>query len=274
MTQGVAVVYSNPKNVEEFKKIATDNTNPDGSSAVDVVCIFAANYCINEIPMLRANNNSPRTEQPFNENIQDVLSSDAVKNFQSKGIVVLLTILNGHTDVGWSQFTCKPTAEDFVDYLKNEVVEKYGLDGIDIDDEYSNGPKQQGSLAMVSTIYKQKLPHKLLTKALFADLFYFQCDWEGHNLADNLDYGWQMGYYCGGPQIRLRPYSDIGMKKNVLLIGFSAETQFRGSFDTIASVMEKTLKFGYGGGMLFDYENDPKLMLKITEAIADNKHLV
>ena len=273
--QGVAVVYSNPNNVEEFKKIATDNINPDGSSAVDVVCLYAANYCTNEIPMLRANNNSPHTEQPFNENIQDVLSSDAVKHLQSKGIVVLLTILNGHSEVGWSQFTCKSTAEAFVDYLNGDVLEKYGLDGIDINDQFSNGTIQSDSLAMVSTVYKQKLPQNLLTKALYDDLFFFKCEWEGHVLSDNLDYGWQINYYGGGPKERLRPYADIGMKKNVLVIGFSANFYYSGwGFPTIGPVMEKTMELGYGGGLLADFEWNPKLIATITNAIADNKNLV
>jgi len=256
--EGIAVAYVNPKSVEEFKEIAS-YTNSDGSPAIDVVCIFAANYCTNEIPMLRANNNDPPTTNPFNQNIQDILSSTAVKYVQDKGIVVLLTILNGHSEVGWSQFNSEITAQAFVKYLDTEVVQKYGLDGIDIDDEYSQGVAQSQSLAMVTTLMKKQMPLKLITKALFDDIRYFFAPWNDHYLAGNLDYGWQMSYSDGGPIERLRPYADVGMNKKSLALGFSAKS--------IGPVMKKVMSSGYGGGMLFDYAHDPSLMKPIVNAI-------
>jgi len=113
------------------------------------------------------------------------------------------------------------------------------------------------------------MPLKLITKALFADIYYFYTSWNDHYLAGNLDYGWQMSYYDGGPIERLRPYADVGMNKKSLALGFSAEPMFKGSYPTIGPVMKKVMSSGYGGGMLFDYEHDPSLMKPIVNAIID-----
>ena len=68
-----------------------------------------------------------------------------MKCLQEKDIVVSLTGLNDHTHVGWSQFTSQATVQSFVSYLKSDVVQMYGLDGIDIKDEHSVGANQAGS---------------------------------------------------------------------------------------------------------------------------------
>lgn len=175
-----------------------------------------------------------------------------------EGITVLLTILNAHTQTGWSQFTDKATAKKFVDYLNSQVITPYGLDGIDIDDEYSNGPVVDNSLAMVTTLMKQTMPEKLITKALFADVDRFTANWEGHTLGANLDYGWQMSYYGGDAKSRLEWYTSHGMKKDQLCLGFSAEQRFSGEWCEIGPQASQTIADGYAGGMMFAYENQPK----------------
>ena len=267
--KGAAVVYMNPNNSTQFRDIG-NYTLSDGMPAIDVVCLFAGNYCSNDIPCLRANNNQPPTTKPFNPNIQQVLSDGSVKCLQEKGIVVLLTVLNGHTQVGWSQFTSQATAQSFVNYLKSDVVEKYGLDGIDIDDEYSAGAGQADSLAMVTTLFKTTMPDKLLTKALFHDLNYFKVSWEHHRLAQNLTYGWEMSYFLPTEvEDRLHPYTKCGMNAKSLCLGFSAESQFNRYHGTIISTMKKVMAEGYGGGMLFDYESaqGPTLIKMIVDAM-------
>lgn len=267
---GIAVAYISPANPEQFRQIGC-YTMADGSAAVDVVCIFAGNYCTDEVPCLRANNNNPPTQNPFNDNIQQVLSDGSVKFLQDKGIVVLLTIMNGHTQVGWSQFTSQDSAQHFVNYLKTDIVGKYRLDGIDIDDEYSEGASQIDSLAMVTTLMKQTMPGKLVTKALWSDYSYFSADWQGHTLAQNLDYGWEMSYYRGSANDRLSFYANAGMNQKALCLGFSAEDQFQPYWSTIGPAMEEVMQDGYGGGMLFDYENQPAsipLMATIVNTMA------
>ena len=108
-----------------------------GSPAIDAVCIFAGNYCTEKRPCLHAGNN-PQSKDEFNPNIKELFKDNPRNYLQDKGITVLLTILNGQTEVGWSNFQSEDVARDYVLYLK-EIVDTYGFDGIDIDDEYSKG---------------------------------------------------------------------------------------------------------------------------------------
>lgn len=252
----ISTIYISPTNNQQFQDIGC-YILPEGTPAIDVVSIFAGNYATNTIPMLRANNNDPPTQNPFNPNIQSVLSSGLVKALQDKGITVLLTIMGAHTETGWSQFTDQSTAQAFVDYLNSDVITPYGLDGIDIDDEYSNGRAYDTSLPMVTTLMKQTMPTKLITKALWDDQSVFQANWNGNTLGANLTYGWEMSYYSGDANSRLSFYTQHGMNKNQLCLGFSAENRFSGAWDTVGPQATKTISEGYAGGMMFDYENQP-----------------
>ena len=89
---GVSTIYINPQDNQQFQEIG-DYELAEGAPAIDVVCIFAGNYATNTIPMLRANNNVPPTDKPFNPNIQSVLSSGLVKTLQGKGIHSNLSVI-------------------------------------------------------------------------------------------------------------------------------------------------------------------------------------
>ena len=103
----VSTVYISPTDNQQFLDIGK-YVLPDGTPAIDVACLFGGNYVTNTIPCLRANNNTPPTNKPLNPNIQNVLSAGLVAKLQAKGITVLLTILNGHTTVGWSNSPTPP----------------------------------------------------------------------------------------------------------------------------------------------------------------------
>lgn len=265
----VSTIYINPTNNQQFQDIGC-YVLPDGTPAIDVVCIFCGNYATNTKPMLRANNNNPPTEIPFNPNIQSVLkaSDGLVKALQDKGITVLLTVMNAHTETGWSQFTDQASAQAFVNYLNTDVVTPYGLDGIDIDDEYSNGQVYETSLPMVTTLMKKTMPNKLITKALWADSSEFMSNWNGNKLGENLDYGWEMSYYNGDANSRLGFYAGYGMKPRQLCLGFSAEEGFSGSWDTIGTQASMTITEGYAGAMMFAYENQPD-SIRLMQAMVD-----
>jgi hypothetical protein len=169
---GRMTVYISPTNPQQFRDLA-GYTPGDGCPAIDIAALFGGNFAGTERPYLRANNDDPPTTKPFNENIQQVLDDGSVRYLQDKGIKVLLSITNGHHPVGWSEFKSESNARDFVQYLKDDVVDKYGLDGIDIDDEYSSGMPNDTSLIMVATLMRQMMPDKIITKALWKDLRYF-----------------------------------------------------------------------------------------------------
>lgn len=253
--------YINPADAQHFASVA-DYTLADGTPAVNVVCLFAGNYAADTPPYLRAQNNNPPTMNPFNDNIQAVLDSGAVGHVQSRGPKVLLTVLNGHQPVGWSEFTREADAMAFAQYLKT-VVEQYGLDGIDIDDEYSTGTPNETSLAMVTTCLRQIMPDKIITKALWDDLGCFGATWNGHTLGGNLAFGAEMSY-GGDPPGRLEPYLQAGLAKGQLSLGFTAG---RGPADPDDAV-QWLQAGGYAGAMVYAFE-DPanvELMGRIVNA--------
>lgn len=249
----VLTVYTNPASPEQFKQIA-GFTLADGTPAVDTVCIFAGNYAASDPPYLRANNNNPPTTDPFDPPIQTVLDSDCVTYLQDKGLRVLLTITNGHAAVGWSQFTSEFEAQAFAEYLMTEVVDKYGLDGIDIDDEYSQGPPNDTSLIMASGVLRKLMPSKVLSKALYGDIQYFQQQWNGRTLAGNLDAGNEMSY-GGDPASRLQPYTELPPANRLtpdrLGLGFWAEQPGEHDPATDAQWLKAN---GYRGVMVFGFE--------------------
>jgi Glycosyl hydrolases family 18 len=256
---GMAVAYSNASSADEFKKAACYLT-ADGMPALDVMCIFAANYASGDSPYFRANNNNPPTTNEFNANIEDILKN-GVAALQEAGIVVLLTVLNGHAPVGWSEFTSKTDAQKFADYLHG-IVTKYNLDGIDIDDEYSAGNANDTSLSMVTYLMKKTMPGKLITKALWNDLEYFQATWKDTDptppidvaLAQNLDYGWEMTYGASA-SVMLPAYVQnlsVGMRANTVCKGYSPGLNAPGTTQTD---VQWIIANGYGGVMTFTFDD-------------------
>ncbi len=254
---GLTTAYINPHTSEQFRSVAC-YVLADGSPAIDIVCIFAANYCTNVLPYLRANNNDPPTDKPFNPNIQQLLDDGSVRFLQNKGITVLLTIGNGWSQVGWSEFQTEQDASNFASYLQTAVVQPYGLDGIDIDDEYSKGSPQTTSLAMVTTLMRQMMPELVITKALFQDLQYFGMPWQGKTLEDNLTYGWEMSY-GGNPGSRLLPYSQY-LRKQQLSLGFWSGQPSPDPASDVAWLKKNE----YAGMMIFAFEDQSNVDLMGT----------
>jgi len=266
---GVSMIYISPNSNQQFQDITTYEIT-GGTPAVDFVSIFAGNYATTTVPMLHAGNN-PQDPNPLNANLQDVLNAGLVQTLQSKGISVLLTVMGAHQAPGWSKFTDQAGAQAFVDYLKNDVIDPYKLDGIDIDDEFSapSPAPNDTSLPMVATLYKQTMPDKFLTKALWNDSGPFSANWNGNTLAQHLDYGWEMSYYAGtDPNGRLSGYLGYGMSKDQLCLGFSTEPQFSGQ--DIETASKQTLTDGYAGSMLFGFQDTAGLSMlqNMTDGLA------
>jgi len=259
MANARMTVYINPQSSQQLRDVA-GYTLADGSPAINVVCIFAANYAAADLPYLRANNNDPPTTNPFNQNIQQVLDDGSVQYLQQKGLTVLLTVTNGWQPVGWSEFTSESDAKNFAQYLMTDVVQQYGLDGIDIDDEYSTGMPNDTSLIMVTTYMRQLMPNKIISKALWQDYSYFRATWNGNTLAGNLDYGAEMSY-GGSPAGRLEPYTQFGPNNSLspgqLSLGFWSEQPSRDPNGDVQWLKQN----GYAGVMMFGFEEQANVDL-------------
>jgi hypothetical protein len=254
-TKGRMTAYISPKSPQQFKD-AAGYTLADGRPALDVICIFAGNYATAEKPCLRANNNTPPTNKPFDDNIQAVLDDDSIRYLQGKGLTVLLSITNGRHSVGWSEFTSESAATDFAQYLKTDVIDKYGLDGIDVDDEYSEGTPNETSLIMVTSKMREIMPTKIISKALWSDSDYFEAEWKGDKLAGNLHYGAEMSY-GGSPDDRLTPYTGYGLSRGQLSLGFWSG----GASPNPDQDVQWLLDNGYAGIMVYAFESQENVDL-------------
>lgn len=237
-------------------------TMADGSAAVDIVCIFAANINKKPFPsgaVALAPNTKVPEGYPYVVGGSDYASLTAadIQKLQNKGITVLLTLLNNHDATGWSEFPDVATATNFSEQLK-EVVDRLGLDGIDIDDEYSAGEPIPSSLVTVTTIMKQLMPGNIISKALWADYEYFTPKYENNTLADNLTYGWEMGY-GGNPEYRLPPYVNFGMATNTLVCGFwsGQMSPSRPPSSDVSWLKENN----YEGVMVYAFQEQPNIDL-------------
>jgi len=239
----------------------TKYTTSQGLNSVDVVILFAANIN-NSIPegsdYVRL---APEVVVPPGSSLAvghpeviTLLQSGAVQAAQAAGVTVLLDLLNNHDNSGWSEFSTETDAGNFALQLRS-IVQKYNLDGIDIDDEYSNGNPILNSLVMVTTKIREVLPNIILSKALFMDLNYFKPSFQGRTLGQNLTMGYEMSYGMP-PAGSLPPYLKY-LNANQLSQGYFSDSP---PYDPQADV-EFLKSGGYGGVMVYDFDDAPNTAL-------------
>lgn len=193
----------------------------NGGPAVDVI-VVAANLNEKTTPVPDSSEflvpSAPGpTMWRANAKLIELLQSSFIAQAHERGVAVLLCGLNNHDNAGWSQFQSRADAEQFAQQAAT-IVTQYDLDGIDIDDEYSNGPVNNESLAMVSRFVDAKISPRPLSKALFQDLPYGPYKYDYTTIFSNLTWGWTM-YYWANPQQQLQPYAPV-MLNQQLCCGF------------------------------------------------------
>lgn len=132
----------------------------DNSNAFDIGVIFAANI----------NNDNGTAVLYNNAQVTSVLNNAAsqIKPLQNQGIKVLLSILGNHQGLGFANFQSQDAASAFAQQVTN-TVNQYGLDGVDLDDEYAdygtnNTPQpNSASIGYLLTALRQQMPNKLIT---------------------------------------------------------------------------------------------------------------
>ena len=250
---GLAVAYIG--NLDKTDPtIAGRFTTAQGLNAVDIVCLFAANLNLTVTGDYVAL--APQVTVPSGGTIAVAhdyyipVFKNSVAALQAKGISVLLSFLNNWDDSGWSEFdptsaAGQASAQSFAQQLQ-AVVQTYGFDGIDIDDEYSTGQAYDDSLPMVTSMLRQLMPDLLISKALWRDSGPFSGSYNGTTLAQNLTCGWQMSY-DDDPQSELPPYVAAGMAQAALAYGYQG-------YAGLAS--EAWLKQnGYAGVMVYAFDD-------------------
>ncbi|MCL4165436.1 UNVERIFIED_CONTAM: hypothetical protein GTU68_002704, partial [Idotea baltica] len=186
----VAYVETNQNNIESVGKYQLAST---GENVFDIAIIFAAN--------INYNTSTQKAYLHINEGATANLSQ--VSGLQSKGIKVLLSVLGNHQGAGFCNFPDYASAEAFAQELKN-VVDQYGLDGIDFDDEYAgygnNGTAQPNNYSFVYliTALRDLMPDKLIT-------FYYigpaasRQSYNGVSIGSKINYSWNAYYGTYSP---------------------------------------------------------------------------
>src|SRR5690242_383727 len=164
---------------------------------VDIAVIFAAN--------INFNTSTRKAYLSFNPQVTNVLNNVAtqVRPLQNKGIKVLLSVLGNHQGAGFANFPDQASAEAFAQELA-DAVNRYGLDGIDFDDEYveygNNGTGQPNDFSFVYLVQalRAKLPNKIISLYDIGPAA-GRLQYGGVNLANTFDYAWQpyYGNYAG-----------------------------------------------------------------------------
>ncbi|MDR0568980.1 MAG: hypothetical protein LBG87_07240 [Spirochaetaceae bacterium] len=113
----------------------------DGTVFFDYVILFAANIRERNCAANLADDHSCTKSGPhvhLNRNVQFILDNrnTYIKPLQDKGIKVLLGLLGDHDGISFGSISDEKITTFIMDV--NQVVQNYGLDGVDFDDEWGS----------------------------------------------------------------------------------------------------------------------------------------
>ncbi|MGC5744633.1 endo-beta-N-acetylglucosaminidase H [Chryseobacterium sp. NFX27] len=241
---GICYVEVNNNNMLNVGSYTLQNTN---RQLFDVAIIFAANinYDVSKSRAYISNNN----------NVTKVLNdvNTYVKPLQQKGIKVLLDILGNHQGAGISNFPNREAARDFAQQLAHTVY-TYGLDGIDLDDEYAgygnNGTGQPNSSSFVMLLQELKaaMPDKLIT-------FYYlgpatsRQSYNGDAAGNYINYSWNPYYGTYSAPV-VPPLNNTKLSAAATWIQNTNPQST--SAATLSTLATNTINDGYGVFMWYD----------------------
>lgn len=206
-----------------------------GGNVFDVAVIFAAN--------INYDTTKKSAYLHFNDNVQRVLDNarTQIRPLQAKGIKVMLSVLGNHQGAGFANFPSKAAASAFAKQL-SDTVNKYGLDGIDFDDEYAeygkNGtgrPNDSSFVHLVSAL-RDNMPNKLISLYNIGPSA-SRLSYGGVNISSKFNYAWNPYYGTWGvPGVSL-PKANL----SPAAIDFGTT-----SASTAAGLAKRTVGEGYG----------------------------
>ncbi|MFE0171362.1 endo-beta-N-acetylglucosaminidase H [Streptomyces sp. NPDC059002] len=206
-----------------------------GENVFDVAVIFAAN--------INYDTTKKEAYLHFNENVQRVLDNAAtqIRPLQQKGIKVVLSVLGNHQGAGFANFPSKAAASAFAKQL-SDTVTKYGLDGIDFDDEYAEygnngtGQPNDSSFVHLVTALRANMPDKIISLYNIGPAA-SRLSYGGVDISAKFDYAWNP--YYGTWQV-----PGIALPKSKLS---PAAVEIGGtSQGTTADLARRTVDEGYG----------------------------
>lgn len=236
---GICYVEVNNNNMLNTGSYTLQTSN---KQLFNVAIIFAANinYDVSKSRAYISNNN----------NVSKVLNdvNTYVKPLQQKGIKVLLDILGNHQGAGICNFPTREAARDFALQIAHTVY-TYGLDGVDLDDEYADygnngtGQPNNSSFVMLLQELKAAMPDKLIT-------FYYlgpattRQSYNGDAAGNYIDYSWN-AYYGTYSAPSVPPLTKAKLSAAATWINNTSTT-------TLANLATNTINDAYGVFMWYD----------------------
>jgi hypothetical protein len=207
-----------------------------GKPIVNVATIFAANInYLNE-------NHSLSPVVSLNPQVDYLLTQTTyVKDLQAKGIKVTMSLLNNHDYSGWSQFGSQAEADSFAKSVQVAVT-RFGIDGIEIDDEYADSAGTTGSIPMVVRAIRQLLPNIIIGYYLYSDDGVNPADVLSYQYADKTKFSDLITYAIGNFGDPLSEYTGSIAKTKLF---------YESSSSTVGPNAVSAKSNGYGGVMLF-----------------------
>ncbi|MEV5978383.1 endo-beta-N-acetylglucosaminidase H [Streptomyces sp. NPDC052114] len=218
-----------------------------GGNAFDVAVIFAAN--------INYDTSKKAAYLHFNENVQRVLDNaeTQIRPLQQKGIKVVLSVLGNHQGAGFANFPSQQAASAFAKQM-SDTVTKYGLDGIDFDDEYAeygnNGTGQPNASSFVHlvTALRANMPNKIISLYNIGPAA-SRLSYGGVDISSKFDYAWNP--YYGTWQV-----PGIALPKSKLS---PAAVEIGGtSQSTVASLARRTVSEGYGVYLTYNLDGSDR----------------
>jgi hypothetical protein len=240
----VAYVEVNNNSMTNVGKYTLAN---GGDNVFDVAVIFAAN--------INYDTNAKSAYLYFNDNVQRTLDNAAteIRPLQQKGIKVVLSVLGNHQGAGFANFPDQQSASAFAKQL-SDAVARYGLDGIDFDDEYAEygkngtGQPNDSSFVHLVTALRANMPDKIISLYNIGPAA-SRLSYGGVDISSKFDYAWNP--YYGTWQV-----PGINLPKSKLS---PAAVEIGGTpQSTSASLAQRTVSEGYGVFLTYNLDGSDR----------------
>ncbi|MEU6120430.1 endo-beta-N-acetylglucosaminidase H [Streptomyces sp. NPDC047123] len=218
-----------------------------GGNAFDVAVIFAAN--------INYDTTKKAAYLHFNENVQRVLDNAAtqIRPLQQKGIKVVLSVLGNHQGAGFANFPSQQAASTFAKQM-SDTVTKYGLDGIDFDDEYAeygnNGTGQPNASSFVHlvTALHANMPNKIISLYNIGPAA-SRLSYGGIDVSSKFDYAWNP--YYGTWQVPGIALPKSKLSPAAVEIGRTPQS-------TVTDLARRTVSGGYGVYLTYNLDGNDR----------------
>ena len=245
-------------NHEDFATVGAFVREGAHRPVFDLAMIFAANI----------NYDGCTAYLHLNERVLETLraTETQIRPLQRRGTKVLLSLLGNHEGAGFANFPTRHDADRFAAQVAS-VVHRYHLDGVDLDDEYSEygknatgQPHEDSFVWFVRALRRHLGPHKLLTLYSIGPSVNRTVSSAG-NASDDLDYAWNPWYGT------YQEPSVPGMPRSRL--GAAAVDWGHTSIEMIQTMASQTIRDGYGVFMTYDLRvsTNPSLVQAMTTAL-------